>query len=76
MKKILVSMFLLVFGLCLVGCEQLHTGPKEDIIIDGEYYAKVIYNSPFLSSSAYSKKIIIDNNKLDDLEKDMAPWRW
>ena len=68
MKKILVSMFLLVFGLCLVGCEQLHTGPKEDIIIDGEYYAKVIYNSPFLSSSAYSKKIIIDNNKLDDLE--------
>ena len=42
MKKILVSMFLLVFGLCLVGCEQLHTGPKEDIIIDGEYYAKVI----------------------------------
>ena len=68
MKKILVSMFLLVFGLCLVGCEQLHTGPKEDIIIDGEYYAKVIYNSPFLSSSAYSRKIIIDNNKLDDLE--------
>ena len=68
MKKILVSMFLLVFGLCLVGCEQLHTGPKEDIIIDGEYYAKVIYNSPFLSSSAYSRKIIIDNNKLDNLE--------
>ena len=68
MKKILVSMFLLVFGLCLVGCEQPHTGPKEDIIIDGEYYAKVIYNSPFLSSSAYSRKIIIDNNKLDDLE--------
>lgn len=68
MKKILVSMFLLVFGLCLVGCEQLHTGPKEDIIIDGEYYAKVIYNSPFLSSSAYSRKIIIDNNKLDDFE--------
>jgi len=68
MKKILVSMFLLVFGLCLVGCEQLHTGPKENIIIDGEYYAKVIYDSPFLSSSAYSRKIIIDNNKLDDLE--------
>ncbi len=68
MKKVLVSLFLLVFGLCLVGCEQLHTGPKEDIIIDGEYYAKVIYNSPFLSSSAYSRKIIIDNNKLDDLE--------
>ena len=68
MKKIFVSIFLLVFTLCLVGCEQLHTGPKEDSIIDGEYYAKVIYDSPFLSSRAYSRKIIIDNNKLDDLE--------
>ncbi len=68
MKKIFVCMFLLVFGLCLVGCEQPHTDPKDDNVIDGEYYAKVIYDSPFLSSRAYSRKITIDNNKLDNLE--------
>ena len=30
MKKILVSMFLLVFGLCLVGCEQIGVNIKFD----------------------------------------------
>ena len=27
MKKILVSMFLLLFGLCLVGCVDIPNGP-------------------------------------------------
>lgn len=68
MKKILVSMFLLVFSLYLVGCKPAHNDPKNDIVIDGEYYAKAIYDSPFLSSRAYSRKIIIDNNRMDDFE--------
>ena len=68
MKKILVSMFLLVFSLYLVGCKPAHNDPKNDIVIDGEYYAKAIYDSPFLSSRAYSRKIIIDNNRMDDFK--------
>ena len=56
MKKILVSMFLLVFSLYLVGCKPAHNDPKNDIVIDGEYDAKAIYDSPFLSSRAYSRK--------------------
>ena len=33
MKKILVSMFLLIFGLCLVGCELIGTNIKLDDIL-------------------------------------------
>lgn len=68
MKKILASIFLLVFCLCLVGCEQFIPDSKNETIIDGEYYAKVIYDDPVLSALAYSRKVIIENNKMDDFK--------
>ena len=68
MKKILVSIFLLVFGLCLVGCEKTHIDLNDDIVIDGKYYAEVIYNNPLLSHRAFSRKITIENNKIEEYE--------
>ena len=39
MKKILVSMFLLVFGLCLVGCNKVRS--EEDKIMFDEYFSNI-----------------------------------
>ena len=36
MKKILVSMFLLVFGLCLIGCENIGNGETYELIIQNQ----------------------------------------
>ena len=49
MKKILVSVFLLVFGLCLVGCVDTPNGPgSEDPYPNGKYKLTVIDDFGYL----------------------------
>ena len=60
MKKILVSMFLLVFGLCLVGCEQSHEHTWGEWQYNDEYHWRN-YNCEHSTTNNYSKHID-DNN--------------
>ena len=68
MKKILVSMFLLVFGLCLVGCEQPHTDPKDEFYLHGTYTGECIYSNPVSSSIPSGIKYEFVNNKYNNIE--------
>ena len=43
MKKILVSLFLLIFSLCLVGCVDTPNGPGSEQPV-GEYDNNKLYN--------------------------------
>lgn len=68
MKKILVSLFLLVFGLCLVGCEQPHTDPKDEFYLHGTYTGECIYSNPVSSSIPTGIKYEFVNNKYNNIE--------
>ena len=68
MKKILVSMFLLVFVLCLVGCEQPHTDPKDEFYLHGTYTGECIYFNPVSSSIPTGIKFEFVNNKYNNIE--------
>ncbi len=59
---------LLVFSLCFIGCKPADNDPKVDIILDGKYFAEVIYNNPYISDPTNSSKITIENNKIYDHE--------
>ena len=49
MKKIISSMFILIFGLCLVGCVDTPNGPgSEDPYPDGKYKLTVIDDFGFM----------------------------
>ncbi len=68
MKKILVSMFLLVFGLCLVGCKN-----NKNIKYEGSYKGTLICQDVGVSSWVSNLNInIIDNTLfIDDNESGM-----
>ena len=68
MKKILVCMFLLVFGLCLVGCEQPHTDPKDEFYLHGTYTGECIYSNPVSSSIPTGTKYEFVDNKYNNIE--------
>lgn len=62
MKKILVSMFLLVFGLCLVGCVDTPNGPGSEQPV-GEYDDDRLYSMYpfFVSQDQYGSKFEINH---------------
>ena len=62
MKKILVSMFLLVFGLCLVGCVDTPNGPGSAQPL-GEYDNNKLYSMYplFVSQNQYGSKFEINH---------------
>lgn len=62
MKKILVSMFLLVFGLCLVGCVDTPNGPGSEQPL-GEYDNNKLYSMYplFVSQNQYGSKFEINH---------------
>ena len=60
MKKILVSMFLLVFGLCLVGCKRSHEHTWGEWQYNNEYHWRN-YSCEH-STPNNSSKHIDDNN--------------
>ena len=68
MKKILVSLFLLVFGLCLVGCEQPHTDPKDEFYLHGIYSGECIYTHPASSSFPNGSKYEFVDNKYNNIQ--------
>ena len=68
MKKILVSLFLLVFGLCLVGCEQPHTDPKYEFYLHGIYNGECIYTHPASSSFPNGSKYEFVDNKYNNIQ--------
>ena len=68
MKKILVSMFLLVFGLYLVGCEQPHTDPEDEFYMNGIYNGECIYVNPASSVIPTEKNFEFVNNKYNNIE--------
>ena len=68
MKKILVSIFLLVFGLCLVGCEKTHIDLKDEFYLHGTYTGECIYSNPVSSSIPTDIKYEFVNNKYNNIE--------
>jgi hypothetical protein len=68
MKKILVSMFLLVFGLCLVGCVDTPNGPGSAQPV-GEYDNYKLYSMYplFVSQDQYSSKFEINHTFEDGI---------
>ena len=62
MKKILVSLFLLIFSLCLVGCVDTPNGPGSEQPV-GEYDNNKLYSMYplFVSQDQYSSKFEINH---------------
>ena len=62
MKKILVSLFLLIFSLCLVGCVDTPNGPSSEQPV-GEYDNNKLYSMYplFVSQDQYSSKFEINH---------------
>ena len=68
MKKILVSMFLLIFGLCLAGCVDTPNGPGSEQPV-GEYDNNKLYSMYplFVSQNQYSSKFEINHTFEDGI---------
>ena len=68
MKKILVSLFLLIFSLCLVGCVDTPNGPGSEQPV-GEYDNNKLYSMYplFVSKDQYSSKFEINHTFEDGI---------